>query len=374
VTDTVDGLSARCWSIEEWLRAQDKWNELLGRSTADPLFLSWDWLTLWWQLFGTTRAYSPEIVAFYRGEQLVGVAPFYRTRLFRGRFVPARSVQFMGLAWRDPEPLISEYLDVIAIRGEEEAVRNACTDRLLDDGDWTEFVIGFSETSEAWARGLTTSARTDHYVRQTDRVVSYQADLSEGFAVYLKRLGQNSRRSVWGLRRRLTSNGAVRLEHVDAASIDSAFVDMNRLHQLRWQMPAFAGSRLMFHRTLAKRLAERGELAMTRLWSGDRVISVLYDVRRGERQYNLKLAFDPAFQTHASLGLLHLGYGLEAAASGGAKVYDFLAGMGQKTDFKRHLSQRTRELYSVQMLRGYVLPKLYSWHDRKAAAKRAAAG
>jgi hypothetical protein len=32
----------------------------------------------------------------------------------RGGFVPTRSVQFLGLSWRDDLPLISEYLDVIA--------------------------------------------------------------------------------------------------------------------------------------------------------------------------------------------------------------------------------------------------------------------
>jgi CelD/BcsL family acetyltransferase involved in cellulose biosynthesis len=373
VSDTIDGLTTRFWSVEEWLRSEQCWNELLTRSEADPLFLSWDWLTLWWQAFGATRAYTPQIRAFYRQEQLVGIAPFYCARLFRARVVPTRSIQFIGLSWRDPEPLISEYLDVIASRGEEQAVRSACMQNLLGDDAWTELVIGYSEASDAWVQGLAMAARSEHYVRQMDRAVSYQADLSAGFQEYLRRLGQSSRRSLWSLRRRIAEHGAVRVERVESAAIESAFADLNRLHQLRWHSAAFAGKRLSFHLTLAARLAGRGELAMTRLWVGDRVISVLYDVRKGSRQYNIKMAFDPTFESRLSLGLLHLGYAIEDAALSGVKIYDFLAGTGRKTDYKSHLSQLTRELHSVQMLRGRVLPRLYSWHDRKMAAKRTSA-
>ena len=48
--------------------------------------------------------------------RLVGLAPLYHRTLRRTGLVRARSVQMIGIAWRDPEPLISEYLDVIAPR------------------------------------------------------------------------------------------------------------------------------------------------------------------------------------------------------------------------------------------------------------------
>jgi CelD/BcsL family acetyltransferase involved in cellulose biosynthesis len=91
---------------------------------------------------------------------------------------------------------------------------------------------------------------------------------------------------------------------------------------------------------------------------------VLYDIRKGARQYNMKMGFDPAFSSRVSLGLIHLGYAMEAAADHGVAVYDFLAGQGQTSDYKRHLSQARRALSCVQMVRGRVLPALYRWRDR----------
>ena len=52
------------------------------------------------------------------------------------------------------------------------------------------------------------------------------------------------------------------------------------------------------------------------------------------------------------------------AAEREMNTYDFLAGSGQHCDYKIHLSQARRNLSCVQVLRGYLLPSLYRWHDR----------
>ena len=41
------------WTVEQWgekefLNSEDEWSELLSRSGADRLFLSWRWLISWW--------------------------------------------------------------------------------------------------------------------------------------------------------------------------------------------------------------------------------------------------------------------------------------------------------------------------------------
>ncbi|HVN45256.1 MAG TPA: GNAT family N-acetyltransferase, partial [Steroidobacteraceae bacterium] len=358
-------LSSRRWSLDEWLASEAAWSTLLARSPADALFLSWDWLTLWWQCFAPALAAVPEIRAFYRGPELVGVAPLYRRRVVRSRLVRATSLQLIGMSWRDLGPTMSEYLDIVALDADADAVRSACAGLLLSERSWSEWVIGFSAASRQWCEAF---AHPDHsprpYVRVLDREVSYQADLSSGFDHYLCTLGQSTRRSLWNLRRRLALQGPVSFELLTPADIDSGLEELNRLHCLRWQQPAFAGAALEFHKLLARRLAARGELALSRLCVGGRVVSLLYDIRKGARQYNISLGFDPSFSGKLSIGLLHLGYAMEAAAERQVRIYDFLAGSGLLSDYKRHLSQARRSLSCVQVLRGYLLPPLYRLHDR----------
>jgi CelD/BcsL family acetyltransferase involved in cellulose biosynthesis len=346
------------------MNSEATWAGLLAQSDADSLFLSWEWLTQWWSRFGTTSGRAANIVGFYRDGSLVGVAPFYQKLVLRRGLVPARSVQLIGHSWRDSTPPSAIYLDVIARRGEADAVRHACMHELFDNSRWSELAIGYTAVGRQWKTAAASSDSLRYYVRELDRVVSFQVDLGLGFSRYLQSLGQSTRRSVWNLRKRLELRGSVRLEHVRMSDLAEGFRDLNRLHRLRWLRPAFAGARLEFHESLAAQLSARNELAFSRLWVGGRVVSVLYDIRKGLYQYNIKLAFDPAFSNQLSLGLLHLGYALEAAAQSGVSVYDLLPGPGRKSDYKRHLSQVRRELSCVHILRGRLLPALYRWHDR----------
>ena len=362
----MNQITTRRWSLEEWLNGEQVWQALLARSDADALFLSWQWLTRWWGHYGARLGLTAEILAFYRGADLIGVAPLYERSVLRATIVRTRSVQIIGHAWRDAMPLISEYLDVIALPHELHAVRDACMRAVLGQTRWGEFVVGFTTAGDAWRDTFARLAPPRfHYVRELDRGTSYQANLAQGFAAYLQELGQSTRRSVWNLRRRLVEeSGIVRFEALGADEIDRGFDDLNRLHQLRWNRPAFSGERLQFHKSFAAHLAARGEFAFTRLRVDGNVVSVLYDVRKGARQYNIKMGFDPALNSRLSLGLLHFGYAMEAAADRGITVYDFLVGPGRTQDFKRNLSQERRNLSCVQMLRGRILAPLYRSRDR----------
>ena len=84
------------------------------------------------------------------------------------------------------------------------AVRDACIAHLVAQPHWNEFVVAFTGTGAELARVLPAAcAACGQYVRELDRSVTYQADLSPGVWSYLKELRQSTRRSVWNLRRRL---------------------------------------------------------------------------------------------------------------------------------------------------------------------------
>src|SRR6185437_14685919 len=116
----------------------------------------------------------------------VGLAPLY-FRLVRRGGVIARSVQLIGLSWRDPEPLISEYLDVIAPPQDVAAVRDECLRALVEEYSWQELVLGLTAAGPQWRSSLAALKLTSGcYVRELDRSISYQANLVGGFEVYLR--------------------------------------------------------------------------------------------------------------------------------------------------------------------------------------------
>ena len=300
---TSQGLTVRQWSVEEWLASEAPCNELARRACTDELFMSWEWLSRWWSCYGDSLGATPGILGFYRGTELVGLAPLYQRRLLRNGVMIMGSVQMMGLSWRDPTRLISEYLDVIAPCEHRDAVRRACVRHLLQQPGWAEFVVGFTPAGQNWREAYASCALpAGHYVRELDRCISYEADLSAGFGAYLKELSQSTRRSVWNLRRRVAGYGTLELEAVRAPAIDSAFADLNHLHGLRWGRPRSLPSTRVPHRARPARLVARDELVLSRLRVGGAVVSVLYDIRKQRRQYNIKMGFDPRFSSQIPAG------------------------------------------------------------------------
>lgn len=328
-------------------------------------------MRLWWDNFGHDDR-ELYIVGGYDGDRLVGIAPLYIENS-RRRGLSFRTIQIIGGS-HCPGPkggVLSEYLDVLAIPAYSELFRRQILQHVSEIKGVNEFSVGLTQQSAAWKAAM---AERDgigsYYLRPSERVTSYQADLSGGIQAYLHSLSESARRGLWNKRRLLEHHGQVELEAVNPESINQAFDELNALHRIRWGAPAFEGPSLRFHQQLAVVLASRGELQLTKLKLDNRVVSVLYDIAIDDRQYNIQMGFDEAFDRRLALGLLHLGYSIERAASRGIRVYDFLAGTGRTSHYKSRIAQTCKELQNVQILRGLKMSMLFRCYDTAVKAFR----
>ncbi len=361
--DAVANIVVRRWSEEEWIQSRARWNDILDGSTGDPIFSSWEWQTGWWRHFGQTLGGELLLLSFERNGKLIGLMPAYLT-VVRRRGLRLRSVQMVGHHFRNPDALISEYLDVIAKPDCARDVARAGVAWLLGETACDEFVVSFGRAGSVVSQALRDSAYgRGGYCRGTDYIDAYAADLTRGFGEYLGSLGGSSRRSLYLLRRRLEGHGSIHFDHASLDELIDTLNLMNRLHSSRWGEPAFTGQRLAFHQEYARAMSAVGRLFLSRLWVGDRVVSVLYDVVGSRGQYNLQMGFDQTFSERVSLGRLHFGYALEHAASRNVGRYDFLAGTGRRTQYKASLSQEIQRLSTTQLLTKRWIGTLYRLHD-----------
>ena len=54
---------------------KSKWNELLKRSYADSVFMTWEWCSTWWQAYQPGELWIHTIVS--EQGNLIGIAPFF---------------------------------------------------------------------------------------------------------------------------------------------------------------------------------------------------------------------------------------------------------------------------------------------------------
>jgi CelD/BcsL family acetyltransferase involved in cellulose biosynthesis len=354
-------LTIRAWTRDEFESSSLEWSELLLRSNADPLFMSWEWQSLWWRFFGNVVGSKLYVLAGYdESGRLVGLAPLCLKRAFH-KGLGAFRLESIGSSFRGTSEVFSEYLDLIIDRQFEASFIAAVAETIRSDDRWSDLV--FSNTpADGHAVRLVSEHFGQQYLRNTDPLISYRTEIPGKFASYLQALDANTRRRVWNQRQKLTSPALV---DVCADRIDDTFDVLDRFHATRWGRAHYVGRRRDFNRTFARQMATKGALKLTELRCAGVPLSVMYNIRVGYTEYNIQTGFDALSLKGISPGYLHFGYAMERASQQGVRVFDFLAGKGLNRDYKRDFSTQPRALVTLQSIRTKALAWVYREYDRR---------
>lgn len=348
---------------EDWFfTAEEEWQQLLDASDADPLFLSWHWMYDWWQRFQRPGD-RLRLLAAYRGDRLVGLAPLYqaRTRYLRG-LLPVQRLQFLGTGIRRSAGLRSEYLAFILDREQRDAGLAALLGKLRELDGWQEAC--FQDVPEE--DPLTGDLHTLGKRRELDRQRAYPIDTRGRFEDYLAALGRNTRLKLYNRRKLLNSLGQVELRRAANDDLDALIDCLNRFDRTRFGHDSTINeaTRAQLH-ALAR---NRPGLSVSRhssflLLDGE-PLSVVINITLGARIYNMQLGFRPDFHKKISLGTLHLGYAIEQAFNDpDIECFDLLLGDGKNSNYKRHLTDLSREAASWQVMRSPLLKTLFAIND-----------
>ena len=197
-----------------------------------------------------------------------------------------------------------------------------------------------------------------------DQSISYAVQLKHNeFADYLKRLGSNTRLKLFNKRKKLFLLGDIRIENV-WPDID-AFIDvLNQFHQQRWGRPCYSGRNRVQITYFLKQIAlVGGKPDLSIIYCNDEAISAVLDLSYLGRIYNIQSGYREKFQDGISLGTLHFGFQLEKAFASAADYYDFMAGNGKHSDYKKSLATHSTTLVSLMVVRSRWLQGLYAAND-----------
>ena len=323
------------------------WDALHASSPYASPPLDFAWLRAWWRIYGPTYGTAGlRIVTVWRGPQLIGALPMYEGRYGENPFA-ARQLRFLSTGEAESEETCPDYLNVLCLRGEEEAcltviwksVEGLAWDqmKLLDIGHDSPIL-----QSGAFPRRARTLSRGSCPI----------ADLTGGFEAYLGRLSANGRQQARRLLREGHTAGA-RFEIADAGALD----DLVSLHQARWTAErkpgVFAAPRFTaFHLELIREWVPAGKAILARLSVGDEPVAVLYGFLSGSRFhfYQSGVRRDGAGGLRSPGNLAHLRL-MQALVHRGVTAYDFLRGA---SSYKGRLATGENRLVAVQLWRPTV--------------------
>lgn len=326
-----------------FVRLAPEWTELLADSDADCLFLTWPWMFTWWRhLASGCRLH---ILVVRRDHQVLAILPLvFRYASFH-ELPPVPALQFLGSG-----VVGSDYLDVIARRGQEPEVLVALAERLQQTG-----------TTLAWMRmqRSSTAAALVEQMRQRgfrvwqgpEELCPFASMRDLTFDTYLASLGAEHRyafrRKLGRIQRNPSSRFTLaRTEAERSESLSALFT----LHDLRWHAQGDAGAfstpaLRSFHEELTRRALAAGWLRLWVLHLDGKPAAALYGFLYRRKFYFYQSGFDPAF-ARESAGLVLLGVAVRGAMAEGIDELDLLHGTEH---YKEHWARERRELLRFEL-------------------------
>lgn len=325
------------------------------------LFQSDAWQSAWWDTWG--RQYNLTPIRSWVG----ACSGLYLSKYFLKGVIPVRSLEFVGCNYRNVRSVRTEYNSLFSMAEDQKEQALALT-RLLSETEWSEAIFSDLLEPSNDISFIYNLANTNGWlIRQAKSDMAWSVDTTGLFKDYLKSLGPNTRLRLYNRRRVLESLGEITIEDLwqQKGGLEKFFELIEGFHKARWGKPAFREKSREFHKRFLERIVlEGGQPLLTVLNCEGVAVSVIYNIKYGDRVYNLQSGFEENYHKKLSLGILHLGYAIEDAfRDPEVKVFDMLAGEGKKQNYKQHIATDHYNLVSLMVVRSELLKSLYKIKD-----------
>lgn len=358
----------------EFMKLAGFWNNLLSKSAADTIFLTWEWVSNWWQVYSHNKELY--VLTLKDNEStLIGIAPLYirKNKILKG--FPVNGVQFLGTG----EDVSPDYLDFIILQGRESEALDAFIRHLASKDQWDVLNLTDMLSTSCNIDFLAEPAKNSGFtIRQSECATCPYIVLPSSWEEYVGTLSANARYNVKRRIKNIERDFKTRyFVWEDFERLDDAMERLAQLHNKRWEEKecrhSFSSNEYVsFHKAVAKDFAKQGWLHLSCLELNGEIVGMLYDYRYGDKISYYQAGFDPAFHKY-SPGLVLRAYVIRRAIEGGMKEIDLLKGA---YNFKYMWTGHDRCTVNVTVGRQSTASKLYFLNtfkrqEIKAAVKRA---
>ncbi len=344
---------------DEFVALKEEWNGLLARSLQPMVFLTHQWMDVWWRNFGEGKELFIVLVSNENGE-LSAIAPLMcchgtcNLTLKPNVKVRARKIEFIANEH-------SNRCDLILSANPGEACR-AMVRFFLEDGKdaWDLLDLQYLLKDSPSLRYLKEAAQWNRLpIRQSSQMFTPYIPLTPSWNDYFNGLRSKFRTNMRNCRNKLQRQGKERFSTYETIEgLDVVLEEVFSVAAKSWK--ASQGTDLTsmggFYTDLAYAAAKEGWLRICVLYLEDIPLAFDYSLRYEGTNYDLKTEFDEAYRSLGPGNLLKSRQ-LECLCETDCRVLDFLA---ESTPWKMEWSQgHQQEHVFVQAfnktLRGLIL-------------------
>jgi CelD/BcsL family acetyltransferase involved in cellulose biosynthesis len=336
---------------------QASWNELFVCNPGHRPYQSWEWNFTWWKHHG--RAGDLRLIVVEEDGRLLGVAPLYLARRFRG--LPLRHLRFIAHKRAD-------YLDFPVRPGFETTFFRELFQHLRDELRGWRFleIRDLPDTSPnlSFVQREATGTPSLWHLEPGEQCVTLP--LTSTFEEYLASLSKRFRKDVGYYRRSFERSFASEFRAVSAPSeIPAALNDVIAVYKARWQETKGVteydeGEAARFEREISRVLSAAGMYQLYLLYADKKPAAGILAYVRNNRCYVERFAHSPEFHKY-SVGTVLLAMAIEHAIARGCTEFDLMRGA---EDYKFRWNGQSRQTYRVRLFRSRLMRRMVAIVDR----------
>jgi CelD/BcsL family acetyltransferase involved in cellulose biosynthesis len=336
----------RCHRTTDALHAlAPHWNALLQRSRSDSIFLTWEWISTWWEVFGH-RFDLLVLTAEDADGRLLGIAPTMVGRRRTASRLTFRALMIVG----QRGDTLAEYLDFIVEPGHEREVTAAFSGFFRRElaAEWDFMAFERILTTSPNLPTLEATMHRPRFVAARDaRLKSPHVTLAESWPALLASKSRNFRAQWNNSWNRLHAEG--RVEFLFGGTdmpLETALAEVTRLHRERWREKSASfktDEYLAFHERLCARLHANGWLLLLLLAVDGKNVAVRYDYVYAGKLWCMQGGWSPEWAAKR-VGTLLTGKVIEWGIAHGLAEYDFLGG---DSEYKRRWATGERVMTNL---------------------------
>jgi len=361
----ADDWIVQCVQTKQALHAlEPEWTNLHAADRESSIFMSWDWMSSWWDIYGDDTKELMVVTVRTSAGQLVCLAPLIRNRLLWKKVIPVRQIRFMGTGEPEEDEVCSEYLDFLLDTDyPADTLIGSVLDFLETQPQWGEIWFEQLASGSRLARHL---AANRHY-QPVDIGKSYYLSLPARWEDLLERLSSNQRYRVRKTLKELQKLGALELRVATTEDeVHRLFDQLVALHEANWRRKGrtgvFASTPFRtFHESLIRHLLLKDQLFLAQLELDGVAIGSVYCLRHNNRLLVYQTGFDttvsqhnnkikPGMATHATM--------IQAAIELGIVEYDFMA--GDLNEYKSQWTSTSRAVLGFRRRKKGIVSTIYS--------------
>lgn len=318
-----------CLQTDEAFQALSKeWNKLLNNSDSNNIFLTWEWISSWWEFFKEDVRLYLITVRDEKG-QLIGIAPLKIDKLSSQGF-PYRQLSFIGSG----KGVTADYLNFLIASGKEkEVIKEIFIYLWKNKRQWDIInltnIFMESPVSEII---LKVASENGWRCRIEPGLPCPYITLPDSWDTYLKTLSGKMRYEMRRRLRLLETQHKVKFVRLkERREIESGLDTFLNLHENRW---AKKGSRGIlgfhkeiseFHKRLALKFYEKDWLNIFFLEIDGVPVASLYGYEYGNKIFHYNSGFDDRWSKYGVAKQL-IAFVVEDCIKRGLREFDFLRG------------------------------------------------